>query len=117
MRGLKRVYLAVSILWLLLVCSFLAIHVGGFIQTITLFVFIAIPVWLNWLVYWIVRNSGCDNKKTARKYLTLIVLSVLLLFSINYGVGMVIFVSTPVWVSWLVYWVILGFKKEHYRVD
>ncbi len=116
-RGLKRVYLAASILWLVLVCGYLAASSTGVIKSIGLFLFIGMPVWLNWFVYWALLVSKNNNKKTNRQYLTLIVFLVLLVFAINYGVGVVILVSFPVWFFWLIYWVILGFIKEGSNAD
>ena len=121
--GKMRLFITLSIIWGLIsfVISYYyaannhdspGFHFITFLNTFALFY---LPVWLNWVVLWIYKEYKSQNKITLYQKRTIWgLLIVFLIFLAIYKMGFIIIVlifSIPVWLTWLIYWVILGFKK------
>ena len=108
-NGGKRLLVALSILYLLfLVILIVNIH----FSMIGLF-FASMPVWLNWVAYWIFINLKQNKNISNELGLVICIFCMMLLLVFNFGYGGIFcLVSVPIWLAWLIYWVYLGFKKK-----
>ncbi|OGT11423.1 MAG: hypothetical protein A2X77_04335 [Gammaproteobacteria bacterium GWE2_42_36] len=128
-RGIKRLCLALSCLWIILVISFctfgycdfsdyyltmtyLGVSTQFLGQSIQIFIFASMPVFLNWLAYWILLGPNCQTRNQKSQLIAITAFVLLLTLTFYEGFGMVfILASVPIWLFGLVYWVYLGFKK------
>lgn len=121
--GKRRLLITLSIVWGLL--SFITAYslannnwpsnTFDPIAFITNFILFSLPVWLNWLTLWIYKEYR-DNKQISlsQKRTLWILLAIFIFFLAIYKMGfvlLILIVSIPVWLSWLIYWIILGYKK------
>jgi len=114
-RGVKRLYVAMSILYLIVLIGvvFADISYVSLCKSSQLLFFGGMPVWLNWFAYWIYLDFKSTNRGSKLQFWPTIVfiLVVIMVFSAGYS-DIFIIVSLPVWLSWLTYWVYLGFKRD-----